>query len=189
MSSHRQEPSATPRSTSPRPGNSAPGSAARQVKPPHGGRSAQAGLNDYFCPCPRGLEQALASARELTAGRLIVVFGCGGDRDRAKRPQMGRAADRGADVVVLTSDNPRSESPEAIIDQVMTGVERNDDLIVEPDRRRAIAAAVTLATAGDLVLVAGKGHETTQDLGDREIPFDDREVLAEALATGRERTA
>jgi UDP-N-acetylmuramyl tripeptide synthase len=92
-------------------------------------------------------------------------------------------------VVVLTSDNPRSESPEAIIDQVMTGVERNDDLIVEPDRRRAIAAAVTLATAGDLVLVAGKGHETTQDLGDREIPFDDREVLAEALATGRERTA
>ncbi len=163
------------------------------ARPPRGrfepvGDGPIAALVDY-AHTPDGLEQALASARELTAGRLIVVFGCGGDRDRAKRPHMGRAADRGADVVVLTSDNPRSESPEAIIDQVMTGVERNDDLIVEPDRRRAIAAAVTLATAGDLVLVAGKGHETTQDLGDREIPFDDREVLAEALATGRERTA
>ncbi len=86
----------------------------------------------------------------------------------------------------MTSDNPRSESPEAIIDEVMTGVERKDDLVVEPDRRRAVEAAVALAVPGDLVLVAGKGHETTQDLGDREIPFDDRDVLAEALAASRE---
>jgi len=162
-----------------------------EARPPRGrfepvGDGPVAALVDY-AHTPDGIEQALASARELTDGRLIVVFGCGGDRDRAKRPQMGRAADQGADVVVVTSDNPRSESPEAIIDEVMTGVERKDDLIVEPDRRRAIEVAVALAAPGDLVLVAGKGHETTQDLGDREIPFDDREVLAEALALTGER--
>jgi UDP-N-acetylmuramoyl-L-alanyl-D-glutamate--2,6-diaminopimelate ligase len=137
-------------------------------------------LVDY-AHTPEGLVQALASARELTTGRLIVVFGCGGDRDRAKRPLMGRAADEGADVVIVTSDNPRQEDPAAIIDAVLTGVEREDDLIVEPDRRRAVEAAVALASPGDLVLLAGKGHETTQDLGDRVIAFDDREVAAAAL--------
>ncbi|HEY5888312.1 MAG TPA: UDP-N-acetylmuramoyl-L-alanyl-D-glutamate--2,6-diaminopimelate ligase [Acidimicrobiales bacterium] len=137
-------------------------------------------LVDY-AHTPGGLVQALASARELTDGRLIVVFGCGGDRDRDKRPLMGRAADQGADVVIVTSDNPRQEDPTAIIESVMTGVDRVDDLIVEPDRRRAVEAAVALAAPGDLVLVAGKGHETTQDLGDRVIDFDDREVAAAAL--------
>ncbi len=151
------------------------------------GEGPVAALVDY-AHTPDGLDQALASARELTRGRLIVVFGCGGDRDRSKRPLMGRAADRGADVVVVTSDNPRHEAPETIIDEVMTGVERRDDLIVEPDRRRAVEAAVALAVPGDLVLVAGKGHETTQDLGDREIPFDDREVLAAVLARSGEPT-
>ncbi len=160
------------------------------ARPPRGrfepvGEGPIAALVDY-AHTPDGLDQALASARELTQGRLIVVFGCGGDRDRAKRPLMGRAADQGADVVVVTSDNPRHELPAAIIDEVMTGVERTDDLIVEPDRRRAIDAAVALAGPGDLVLVAGKGHETTQDLGDREVPFDDREVLAGALADRQE---
>ncbi|MET0803007.1 MAG: UDP-N-acetylmuramoyl-L-alanyl-D-glutamate--2,6-diaminopimelate ligase [Acidimicrobiales bacterium] len=145
------------------------------------GDSDVAVLVDY-AHTPDGLVQALASARELTEGRLIVVFGCGGDRDRDKRPLMGRAADQGADVVIVTSDNPRQEDPAAIIETVMTGVERVDDLIVEPDRRRAVDAAVALAAPGDLVLVAGKGHETTQDLGDRVIDFDDREVAAAALA-------
>lgn len=145
------------------------------------GDSDVAVLVDY-AHTPDGLVQALASARELTEGRLIVVFGCGGDRDRDKRPLMGRAADQGADVVIVTSDNPRQEDPAAIIETVMTGVERVGDLIVEPDRRRAVDAAVALAAPGDLVLVAGKGHETTQDLGDRVIDFDDREVAAAALA-------
>ncbi|HET9541572.1 MAG TPA: UDP-N-acetylmuramoyl-L-alanyl-D-glutamate--2,6-diaminopimelate ligase [Acidimicrobiales bacterium] len=145
------------------------------------GHSDVAVLVDY-AHTPDGLVQALASARELTEGRLIVVFGCGGDRDRDKRPLMGRAADQGADVVIVTSDNPRQEDPAAIVETVMTGVERVDDLIVEPDRRRAVDAAVALAAPGDLVLVAGKGHETTQDLGDRVIDFDDREVAAAALA-------
>ena len=138
-------------------------------------------LVDY-AHTPDGLVQALASARELTSGRLIVVFGCGGDRDRDKRPLMGRAADKGADLVVVTSDNPRDEDPGTIIDEVMSGVDRDEDLIVEPDRRRAVEVAVASARPGDLVLLAGKGHETTQDLGDRVIPFDDREVAAAALA-------
>ncbi len=137
-------------------------------------------LVDY-AHTPDGLDQALASARELTDGRVIVVFGCGGDRDREKRPLMGRAADRGADLVVVTSDNPRQEDPRSIIDEVLVGVDRTDDLLVEVDRRRAVEAAVTRAEPGDLVVVAGKGHETTQDLGDRVIDFDDRQVAAEAL--------
>jgi UDP-N-acetylmuramoyl-L-alanyl-D-glutamate--2,6-diaminopimelate ligase len=137
-------------------------------------------LVDY-AHTPDALDQALRSARELTDGRLIVVFGCGGDRDRAKRPLMGGAADRVADVVVVTSDNPRSEDADAIIEEILEGVDRSEDLIVEPDRRQAVEAAVALAAPGDLVLVAGKGHETDQDLGDRVIPFDDREVAAAAL--------
>jgi UDP-N-acetylmuramoyl-L-alanyl-D-glutamate--2,6-diaminopimelate ligase len=141
-----------------------------------------------YAHTPDGLAQALESARELTAGRLIVVFGCGGDRDREKRPLMGQAADRGADVVVITSDNPRHESPAAIIDEVTSGVARDEDLIVEVDRRRAIERAVALAQPGDLVLVAGKGHEAVQDLGDRQVPFDDRAVAAEVLQALEVRT-
>jgi UDP-N-acetylmuramoyl-L-alanyl-D-glutamate--2,6-diaminopimelate ligase len=138
-------------------------------------------LVDY-AHTPDALDQALRSARELTRGRLIVVFGCGGDRDRAKRAPMGRVADRAADVVVVTSDNPRQEDADAIIEQVVAGIERrDDDLVVEPDRHKAVDTAVAMARPGDLVLVAGKGHETTQDLGDREVPFDDREVAVAAL--------
>ncbi len=164
-----------------------------QARPPRGrfepvGDGPIAAIVDY-AHTPDALEQALASARDLTPGRLIVVFGCGGDRDREKRPAMGRVADRGADVVVVTSDNPRHEPPEAIIDEVMTGLERVDDLIVEPDRRRAIEHAVARAVPGDLVLVAGRGHEVSQDRGDREIPFDDREVLASVLAESAEQRA
>jgi UDP-N-acetylmuramoyl-L-alanyl-D-glutamate--2,6-diaminopimelate ligase len=134
---------------------------------------------------PEALEQALTTSRELTPkGRITVVFGCGGDRDATKRPIMGEVAARLADAVVLTSDNPRSEDPLAIIDEVRAGIpaDRLDALTVEPDRRRAIALAVGRAGPGDLVLVAGKGHETTQTIGDVVLPFDDRVEVRAALA-------
>ena len=134
-------------------------------------------LVDY-AHTPDGLENVLHSAREITAGRLICVFGCGGDRDRGKRPQMGRVARRLADVAIVTSDNPRSEDPEAIIAEIMDGVPMD----AEPDRRAAIERAVALARAGDVVVIAGKGHEQGQQFADRTLPFDDRTVAREALA-------
>jgi UDP-N-acetylmuramoyl-L-alanyl-D-glutamate--2,6-diaminopimelate ligase len=139
-------------------------------------------LVDY-AHTPDGLEQALSGARAMAAGgRVVVVFGCGGDRDRAKRPLMGEVATRLADLAVLTSDNPRREDPAAIIDQVRAGVTRPDVLVVEPDRRAAIALALSAARPGDLVLIAGKGHETTQVVGDQTLPFDDRAEAARVLA-------
>ncbi len=139
-----------------------------------------------FAHTPAGLGVALASARRLAGdGRVVCLFGCGGDRDPAKRPLMGEVAGRLADVTVLTSDNPRSEDPSAIIDQVRAGVGEGAELLVEPDRGAAIRRAVGLARPGDVVLLAGKGHETTQVVGDRALPFDDREVARSALADGR----
>ena len=129
------------------------------------------------------LKNLLETARPLASGRIITVFGCGGDRDRGKRPLMGAAA-AAADRVVLTSDNPRSEDPGAIIEAVLPGIPASTDLLVEPDRRAAIAAALEGAAAGDVVLVAGKGHETTQVVGDLTLPFDDREVARELLSGG-----
>jgi UDP-N-acetylmuramoyl-L-alanyl-D-glutamate--2,6-diaminopimelate ligase len=115
-------------------------------------------------------------------GRLIVVFGCGGDRDRGKRGPMGRVVNEVADLAIVTSDNPRGEDPLSIIDEVLAGMEPGlAERLVEPDRRRAIEAAVARARAGDVVLIAGKGHETTQTVGDRVVDFDDRRVAAEAL--------
>lgn len=135
-----------------------------------------------YAHTPDGLDQLLAAARELTPeGQVIVVFGAGGDRDRSKRPLMGAAASRGADVIFLTTDNPRGEDPAAIIDDVHHGIDSSSDLHLEPDRARAIAAAVAVARPGDVLLVAGKGHETTQVTGDRTIAFDDRTVLRDAL--------
>jgi len=133
---------------------------------------------------PDALEQALSTARELLGhdGRLTVVFGCGGDRDTAKRPVMGEVAARLADRVVLTSDNPRSEDPLAIITAVLAGIPAGSPVKVEPDRGRAIGLAVDGAGAGDVVVIAGKGHETTQVTGDRTIPFDDRAVARAAIA-------
>ena len=128
---------------------------------------------------PRALESVLRAARGLASGRVICVFGCGGDRDRGKRPQMGRVASELADVVVVTSDNPRSEDPDAIIDEILAGV--TAEVEVESDRRRAIALAIEAAGEGDVVVIAGKGHEQGQELADRTIPFDDREVAREAL--------
>jgi UDP-N-acetylmuramoyl-L-alanyl-D-glutamate--2,6-diaminopimelate ligase len=129
---------------------------------------------------PDSLENVLRAARELTAARLICVFGCGGDRDRGKRPIMGRIASKLADVPIVTSDNPRSEEPQAIIDEILAGM--NGEPIVEPERRAAIEQAIAMAQAGDVVVIAGKGHEQGQEFaGGKKIPFDDREVAREAL--------
>jgi UDP-N-acetylmuramoyl-L-alanyl-D-glutamate--2,6-diaminopimelate ligase len=128
---------------------------------------------------PGALEAVLRSARELTNGRLICVFGAGGDRDRGKRPLMGRVASDLADLVVVTSDNPRSEEPLAIIDEIVAGVVGPAE--VEPDRRAAIGKALGEAAAGDVVVIAGKGAEQGQEFADRKIPFDDREVAREEL--------
>jgi UDP-N-acetylmuramoyl-L-alanyl-D-glutamate--2,6-diaminopimelate ligase len=128
---------------------------------------------------PDSLENALRTARDLTAGRVICVFGCGGDRDRGKRPLMGRAASEGSDVAIVTSDNPRSEDPDAIIRDVLEGAA--GEVQVEPDRALAIARAVDEARVGDVVVIAGKGHEQGQEAGGRTVPFDDREVAREAL--------
>ena len=117
----------------------------------------------------------------LTAGRVIVVFGCGGDRDRSKRPRMGAEAERLAEVVWVTSDNPRSEDPQAVIEEILAGVSDRRRVHVEPDRARAITQALTAARPGDLVLIAGKGHETYQIIGSQRQPFDDRVVAVEAL--------
>jgi UDP-N-acetylmuramoyl-L-alanyl-D-glutamate--2,6-diaminopimelate ligase len=135
-------------------------------------------LVDY-AHTPEALENVLAEARALTTGRLVCVFGCGGDRDRAKRPLMGEVASRLADRVLVTSDNPRSEKPLAIIEEILAGV--RGDVEVEPDRAAAIACAVEEAREGDVVVIAGKGHEQGQEVRDRTVPFDDREVAREAL--------
>ncbi len=131
---------------------------------------------------PDALRAALTGVRELTEGRLWVVFGAGGDRDTAKRPLMGAVAVDLADRVVVTSDNPRSEDPRAIIDDILAGVGSGADRVeVEPDRSRAIALAVDGAAAGDVVVVAGKGHEVTQTIGSQVLDFDDREVARHHL--------
>jgi UDP-N-acetylmuramoyl-L-alanyl-D-glutamate--2,6-diaminopimelate ligase len=130
---------------------------------------------------PDALAAVLRAARDLAAdGRVLAVFGAGGDRDRAKRPLMGAAASQAADRVVVTSDNPRNEDPAAIVAEVLEGIDGSADVVL--DRRRAIEHAIGLAEAGDVVVIAGKGHETYQELeGGRTIPFDDRVVAREAL--------
>jgi len=135
---------------------------------------------------PEALRGALQACRELTDGRLIVVFGCGGDRDRGKRPLMGRIAALGADLTVVTSDNPRSEDPQAIIDEIVAGIPEDSAMLIEVDRRAAIALALDSAMTDDLVLVAGKGHEQYQILASGRVPFDEREVVAAATAVTAE---
>jgi UDP-N-acetylmuramoyl-L-alanyl-D-glutamate--2,6-diaminopimelate ligase len=138
-------------------------------------------LVDY-AHTPAGLDEALRAVRTLAGdGRVVCLFGCGGDRDAGKRPEMGAVATALADVVVLTSDNPRSEDPAAIIDQVRSGMEEHAEVVVEPDRAAAIRTAVGLARPGDVVLLAGKGHETTQVARGAVVPFDDRTEAAAAL--------
>jgi UDP-N-acetylmuramoyl-L-alanyl-D-glutamate--2,6-diaminopimelate ligase len=138
-------------------------------------------LVDY-AHTPDSLENVLHAARRLTAGRLIAVFGAGGDRDRDKRPKMGRAGAELSDLAVVTSDNPRSEDPATIVAEVAAGAGGTAELEVEVDRRAAIALAVGRAGAGDTVVIAGKGHEQGQEFeGGRKVPFDDREVAREEL--------
>ena len=138
------------------------------------------------------LRNLLETARPLTARRLITVFGCGGDRDRSKRPLMGMVAARLSDVVVITSDNPRSEDPARIIEEIERGIPagsqsstRTPTVVSVVERAAAIERAVSMATAGDVVLIAGKGHEKYQQIGDRVLPFDDGEVARAALAKWR----
>ncbi len=138
-------------------------------------------LRDY-AHTPDALRAALAALRSLASGRLIVVFGCGGDRDPGKRPLMGRAAAEGADCSIVTSDNPRTEPPEAIIDEILPGVgEASHEVIV--DRRAAISRALAMAGDDDVVLLAGKGHETYQVVGNERRPFDEAEIVTELLGT------
>jgi UDP-N-acetylmuramoyl-L-alanyl-D-glutamate--2,6-diaminopimelate ligase len=135
-----------------------------------------------YAHTPEGLHRLLLDVRALTpSGRIITVFGCGGDRDRAKRPEMGFVASTYSDETIVTSDNPRSEDPNAIIDEVMAGVVDGASVHRESDRRRAIEDALSLATGSDVVVVAGKGHETTQTVGDTVLSFDDRVVAMELL--------
>jgi len=138
-------------------------------------------LVDY-AHTPDGLENALKAARPFVPGRLICLFGCGGDRDRSKRPQMGAIAARLADQLVLTSDNPRTEDPQRILEDVIAGIPAGTALEVIADRALAIAAAIAAAGPGDLVILAGKGHEDYQILGTTKVHFDDREQAALALA-------
>jgi UDP-N-acetylmuramoyl-L-alanyl-D-glutamate--2,6-diaminopimelate ligase len=142
------------------------------------------------------LRNVLALARDLVSaeqGRVLTVFGCGGDRDRSKRPRMGRAAAEASEIVIVTSDNPRSENPRAIIDEILPGTSLPGTTLpgtaglpatveVEPDRAKAIALAMTKARAGDIVVIAGKGHEKTQTIGKEVLPFDDVAVARQALA-------
>jgi UDP-N-acetylmuramoyl-L-alanyl-D-glutamate--2,6-diaminopimelate ligase len=138
-------------------------------------------LIDY-AHTPDGLRKAVGAARAVTRGRLVTLFGCGGDRDPEKRPLMGEVAGTLSDTVVLTSDNPRSEDPVGIILQIQDGLRLGSaEVLVEVDRRRAIALALGLAKAGDTVLLAGKGHEDYQIFADRTIHFDDREAAREEL--------
>lgn len=144
-----------------------------------------------YAHTPDGLAQALGAAREITTGRLLVVFGAGGDRDPSKRPMMGEVATRLADLVVVTSDNPRSEDPMAIIEQVVSHVPAERRPVEQPDRREAIGAALAAAAPGDVVLIAGKGHESGQDQGGKVEPFDDvaeaRRALERILSSRRDR--
>ncbi len=142
-----------------------------------------------YAHTPASVQNVLRAARRLASDRVIAVIGCGGDRDRGKRPRMGFAATANADLAIITSDNPRSEDPLAIIAEITPGAERGGGrFVVEPDRRAAIRLAVREAGPGDVVVIAGKGHETYQELADRTIPFDDRTVAEEELrSTGKTR--
>jgi len=137
-------------------------------------------LVDY-AHTPDSVENVLSTARDVCPGRVIALLGCGGDRDRTKRPRMGRALEEGADVAVVTSDNPRTEQPTAIIAEVLAGLEQPEKALVDADRRQAMRTALRQAAPGDIVLILGKGHESGQEINGRKIAFDDFTVACELL--------
>ncbi len=153
------------------------------------GRLEKIGRRNDFCVIvdyahtDDALKNVLATLKPLCRGRLIVVFGCGGDRDRTKRPRMARVAEQSADLVIVTSDNPRTERPEDIINEIVAGFEKPDSptVIIEPDRKTAVELAINSSAKNDIVLIAGKGHEDYQILPTGKIHFDDREAAREAL--------
>ncbi|MCF8106830.1 MAG: UDP-N-acetylmuramoyl-L-alanyl-D-glutamate--2,6-diaminopimelate ligase, partial [Desulfohalobiaceae bacterium] len=130
-----------------------------------------------YAHTPEGLRSVLKAIREIDFARVIVVFGCGGDRDRVKRPLMGRAVAENSDLAVLTSDNPRTEDPCRIMQEILPGLEASKRVIQEPDRARAIELALHEAGPGDAVIIAGKGHEAYQDINGEKRPFSDREMV------------
>ena len=141
-----------------------------------------------YAHSPNALENILTTARDFTAGRLICLFGCGGDRDRAKRPIMGAVVEELADIAVVTSDNPRTEDPQAIIRDILSGMSGGGaEAHVEPDRRAAIAWALEQGRPGDVIVLAGKGHETYQEIGGVQYPMDEREIIADWFARTEER--
>jgi UDP-N-acetylmuramoyl-L-alanyl-D-glutamate--2,6-diaminopimelate ligase len=145
-----------------------------------GGDSKPLVVVDY-AHTPDALEQVLAALREHTVGKIWCVFGCGGDRDAGKRPLMGAIAESQADEVILTNDNPRSEDPEQILTEIKQGMANPDACHTQADRQQAIANAISQARMGDVVLVAGKGHETWQQLGAEKIPFSDIDEVKSQL--------
>ena len=160
--------------------SSVPGRFERILSP--GGWSA---IIDY-AHTPDALEKCLNTIRDVLpeqgSNKIITVFGAGGDRDKTKRPLMGKVVDALSDVAVVTSDNPRTENPKTIIDDILNGVHRKSDLFIEPDRRLAITSALSMARAGDIVLIAGKGHEDYQIIGTTKHHFSDREIVQEFIA-------
>lgn len=161
--------------------------ALRKVRPVPGRFEAvpndrEIGIIVDYAHTPDALEKLLDAVRPLTEGKVITVFGCGGDRDRTKRPKMARAASQRSDITVVTSDNPRTEDPDAIVAEVEAGIVPGRESVTVVDRRAAVAKAISLAHPGDAVVIAGKGHENYQIIGREKIHMDDRELAQEALA-------
>jgi len=134
-----------------------------------------------FAHTPHALENAIKTARAITGGKVITVFGCGGDRDRGKRPLMGKIASMLSDLVVITSDNPRTEDPGVIIKDILSGIDNLEHVLVEQDRHEAIKKAIEVMSKDDCLLVAGKGHEKHQIVGQERIPFDDKTNVLECI--------
>ncbi|HLG94045.1 MAG TPA: cyanophycin synthetase, partial [candidate division Zixibacteria bacterium] len=134
-----------------------------------------------YAHTPDGVEQILKLARFFKPKRVLLAFGCGGDRDKGKRPLMAQAAEKYADLIFLTSDNPRSEPPEQIIEETLFGFADRSKVRTIIDRREALSKMIETAEEGDFLVACGKGHETYQQVGDKKLPFDDREVFREAL--------
>lgn len=158
---------------------------AREIKPVRGrfevySKNGITAIVDY-AHTPDGLEKVLKSLNQIKQARIITVFGAGGNRDKTKRPIMGQIAQNLSDIIILTSDNPRNEDPLKIIDDILQGINQKEKVIIEPDREKAIQKAVKIANPDDIILIAGKGHETYQILADKKIHFDDLEVVKKYL--------